>query len=370
MRSPCVTPCEQNTPGSASARGFLFVRRRGSPVGSRHEAVIRREDADGGESDSEVFGKAAQEGRPCEPKLTCRNQRGADSRREPAGWCGNEEDGAGRQFSRRESLPAESRWPSAEVRPQRRITLVNAAFLLVTTAWFAGADAAPAAAAAPAASAVTAPATIGTPITSGVAGGVVGGSCGGGGGAGCSSGCGGDCGCGCETDCCCKPSCLQRLMARCHRNKCCDCCNTCNTCATTSCCNTGCNSGCGSSCGNVSCGCGSCCETCCKPSLCQRLKCRMHRNNCCCDSCCDSGCGSGCGGGGCGGGGAYSGVGVGGLGAPAVMPGAGEPIKVLPKDATPGNKLPSDKKGSVQSNGPGVTPTSSNVLEAETKSPF
>jgi len=108
-----------------------------------------------------------------------------------------------------------------------------------------------------------------------------------------------------------------------------------------------------------------------------------HRNKCCntcCDSCCDGGCGSGsgCGGGGCGGaygGGAYGGVGVGGLGAPAVMPGAGEQIKVLPKDSkdskdstTPGKKLPSGN-GSVQSNGPGVTPTSSNALDTETKNP-
>jgi hypothetical protein len=92
----------------------------------------------------------------------------------------------------------------------------------------------------------------------------------------------------------------------------------------------------------------------------------MHRN-CCCDTCCDSGCGCG--------GASYGGVGgatIGGVGTPGVMPGA-EPIKVLPKDATPGNKLPSGtNKGAVQSQQSlDVTPTSSsNIIETETKNPF
>jgi hypothetical protein len=51
------------------------------------------------------------------------------------------------------------------------------------------------------------------------------------------------------------------------------------------------------------------------------------------------------------------------------MPGAGEPIKVLPKDATnPGKKLPAGN-GSVQSNGLDVTPTSSTETESP-KTPF
>jgi hypothetical protein len=53
------------------------------------------------------------------------------------------------------------------------------------------------------------------------------------------------------------------------------------------------------------------------------------------------------------------------------MPGA-EPIKTLPKDATPGNKMPAGKSGgTVQSNGLGLTPASSaNLIETETKNPF
>jgi hypothetical protein len=54
------------------------------------------------------------------------------------------------------------------------------------------------------------------------------------------------------------------------------------------------------------------------------------------------------------------------------MPGA-EPIKTLPKDATPGNKMPAGKNGggTVQSNGLNLTPASSaNIIEMETKNPF
>jgi hypothetical protein len=219
----------------------------------------------------------------------------------------NQPKGAGRRLWRRGLYPAELRWPFAEMRLQRRITLVNAAFLLVTTAWFAGADPAPATHAAPAGSVASAP----------VAGGCYGGAT-------CNDGC------GC-CDCCCKPSLLQRLRAR----KCCNSCDCCNTCATP-CCNTNC-------CDNVSGHCGSCCDCCCKPSLLQRLRARK----CCCDSCCD-----GCGYNGCG-------SSVGGAGAPpATMPSA-EPIKVLPKDATP------KKSGTVQSHNQGLTPaSSSSVLEA------
>lgn len=183
---------------------------------------------------------------------------------------------------------------------------MNAAFLLVTTAWFAGADPAPATSAAPHAGAVAS-----TPVG--------GGCCGG------SSGCANSC-CDC-CDSCCKPSLLQRLRARrCCQTNCCECCDTCAT-TSSSCCN------------NVSCGCTSSCDCCCKPGLLQRLR---ARRSCCCDSCCDSCCGTG----------------VGGSSAPAVMPSA-EPLKTLPKESTP------KKSGAVQSHGLGLTPaSSSNGLEA------
>ncbi len=253
---------------------------------------------------------------------------------------------------------------------------MNAAFLLVTTAWFAGADPALTTTTAPAATSGGAVAS--APLTGALG---TGGCCGGG----AYSGVGG--GCGCEVQCC-KQGCLQKLKARMHRNNCC-------------CENVGCGcgggnvggnvggcgsnygggnvGGCGSNygggnvgcCGsnyggNVSGGCGACCETtCCKQGCLQRLKARMHRNNCCCENV------GGCG---CGGSGLYgAGVGgVGGVGVPGVMPGA-EPIRNLPHDATtPGKKLPSSgTKGTVQSNGLDVTPTSSsNVIETETKNPF
>jgi hypothetical protein len=201
---------------------------------------------------------------------------------------------------------------------------VNAAFLLVTTAWFAGADPAPAATAAPAA-------PLGGAVSSAPMGGMgTGGCCGAAAyGSGFADGCG-----------CCQPCCKMGFLARHRAKKCCNSCECCNTCCETS----GCGGGCGA---NTSCGCGTCCETCCcKPSLCQRLKCRCHRNKCCCDGLNDGCCGGGCG------------AGVGGVGAPpAVMPSA-EPIKTLPKDT-------SKKSGTVQSQGLGLTPASSStVLEA------
>jgi hypothetical protein len=218
---------------------------------------------------------------------------------------------------------------------------VNAAFLLVTTAWFAGAEAAPATTAAPAAT--SAGTVMSTPLTGAVGTGAHG-----------AGGCCGGTDCGCGNECCCKVGFLQKLRARFQRNNCC--------CETTCC-------GCGGNVGNVG-GCGAnvggcgggnvgncCCECdCCKPSLLQRLRARMQRNNCCCEtSCCGGGCDHG----------------AGSAGVPGVMPGAAEPIK-LPKDATPGNKLPSSGKsgGTVQSHGLGLTPASSaNLLETE-KNPF
>ncbi len=223
---------------------------------------------------------------------------------------------------------------------------MNAAFLLVTTAWFAGADPAPTTTTAPAGT--TAGPVASVPLAGGV---------GYGGGYGCG---GGAYAGGCGNECCGKVGCLQKLRNRCHhRNNNC-CCESFGSYGNTGCGNvayTGNVGGCGSNyggCGSNNCGCGSnygnnCCQTSCRQGLCARLKGRFHRNNCCCESGWD-----GCGG---------YGAGVGGVGgvAPGVMPGTAEPIKTLPKDATtPGNKLPSGKSGgTVQSHGMDLTPASS-----------
>lgn len=81
---------------------------------------------------------------------------------------------------------------------------MNAAFLLMTTTWLAGADPAPAAAA-PAAPVASAPA---------------GGAC-------CGGNCGGGCCDSCCDTCCEKQGCLQKLMSRFHHKSCCDCCDSC-----------------------------------------------------------------------------------------------------------------------------------------------
>jgi len=98
---------------------------------------------------------------------------------------------------------------------------VNAAFLLVTTAWLAGADPAPAAPA-------VAPAVVPAPGH----GACDGGSCGACGGGCCDTGCCDTCcdSC-CDTCCntCCKEHFLKRLFSHCH-HKCDTCCDTCDTC--------------------------------------------------------------------------------------------------------------------------------------------
>jgi hypothetical protein len=218
---------------------------------------------------------------------------------------------------------------------------VNAAFLLVTTAWFAGADPVPTATGVPGA---TGAASANAAITSTAApygAASAGGSCCGGSTYGGSGAC-------CET-CCQKQGCFARLKARMKRNNCCE--NTCNSCcgsttiATSNSC--GCNDGCDSGCGKHG-----------------RMRGRRHRGNDCCDSC---GCASGAVGG-------YGGYGTG-LGTSygtGTMPPA-EQIK-SPKDATsPGNKMPTGKQpttGQLQPYSLEVTPTSSKTIETETKNPF
>lgn len=125
-------------------------------------------------------------------------------------------------------------------RPEHGGEIVNAAFLLLTSAWFVGADPAPAAAPAPAHPAPPAAA------------------CGGCGGCCC------DCGC-----CCCRPTLRERLDA--FMNACGSCCN----------------------CGCCGCGCCDCC--CCKPTLRDRIDAFLNACgaprccgccNCCCAPCC------------------------------------------------------------------------------------
>jgi hypothetical protein len=230
---------------------------------------------------------------------------------------------------------------------------VNAAFLLVATAWATGADAPPPAAAqAPAA-----------PVAA-----VPNGSC-------CGGGCGGGCGCdSCCNDCCCKPSLCERIKAHFHKSCCCDCCDTCGGCGGCNTCNTGCNncsSGCcggghhghGGGCCNTcntcatSCDCG-CNECCCKPSLLERLKACFHKSSCC--DCCDT-----CGG--CGGCGAAAAPGA--VAPGATMPPAGEPIKA-PKDSEPGQKLPPGGKVQSAPIVPEITPATTRAIDTGANSPF
>jgi hypothetical protein len=237
---------------------------------------------------------------------------------------------------------------------------VNAAFLLVTSAWLAGGDAA---AAAPAATAA--------PIVSSASCS----SCGGSSNCGCNScdsGCGcekegffarlrakfsrgGECGCEQASSCGCAaaaPSCgcekegfFSRLKGRFHRESECGC---------------GCAAPVQSSCGCAStsaCGCES------GPSLWERLKGRFHRSECGCESGCNSGCSS------CGGAaGAYSApVNAG----PSTAPATGEHLKG-PKDLDPGKKLPEGGKEK-EVRAPAafeVAPVSTTTIEKESKSPF
>ena len=65
-------------------------------------------------------------------------------------------------------------------------------------------------------------------------------------------------------DDCCKPSFCDRIKARFHKNDCCQ-----PACEQPKCCEK------------------PKCDDCCKPSFCERLKARFHKNDCCntCDSC-------------------------------------------------------------------------------------
>ncbi len=211
---------------------------------------------------------------------------------------------------------------------------MNAAFLLVTTAWLAGADqpAAPAATADPPAATA---------------------SC-------CGGGCGGGCGHGfldrlrglfqhgdcCETSCktsCakeCKPACPTKCVKECKpvcEKSCCDSCRPrlfekLRGLFHRDCCDSGCKGSCG-----------SCCDTC-RRGLLSRLRDWFHSRRCCQDTCCGDG-----------------------VTTPATAPGA-EPVGP-PKDAP--KKMPSPAKEVQLINpAPGLNPTANVTIETETKSPF
>ena len=162
---------------------------------------------------------------------------------------------------------------------------MNAAFLMLTTAWMTGADPAPAAAA-PAAPVVS------TSMGS------------------CNGGYGNYGGCGSTSDCCehQRRKLCDRLKGRKHHN---DCCEAAPACAPVH------QAPVHYAAPAASCGCE---DTCKKPGLCARLKGKFHRHN----DCCDTGYGYN---GGCGG--AYGTIG-----------GTAEPIPAAPKPAT-GQPMPS-----------------------------
>jgi hypothetical protein len=131
---------------------------------------------------------------------------------------------------------------------------VNAAFLLVTTAWFAGADANP----------TKPPEKIKNPPVTNTAPLATGGSCGGG-------DCGGDCGC----DACdeCGHGLRHKLRGLFRRHNDCDC---------------GCETSCCAPAPAPSCGCDTCDTGCGRHSLLSKLRGRFHRHGDCCDTCgCD-----------------------------------------------------------------------------------
>jgi len=241
---------------------------------------------------------------------------------------------------------------------------VNAAFLLVTSAWLAGGDAA---AAAPVA-ATAAPIVSSAPCS----------SCGSSSSYGGCSSC--DSGCGCE-----KEGFFAKLRAKFARGGDCGCekAPTCGCAAAAPAC--GCekegffsrlkghmhwgSSECGCGCAApapvaTSCGCASTSACGCEsgPSLWERLKGRFHRSECGCESGCNTGCSS------CGGAtSAYSAP----VNVSPAMPAAGEHVKP-PKDLDPGKKLPEGGKEK-EVRAPAtfeVSPVSTTTIEKESKSPF
>lgn len=227
---------------------------------------------------------------------------------------------------------------------------MNAAYLLLTSAWLAGADAAPAAPA-PVASA---------PV-------VASGSCCGNAG-GCSSYA--DSSCGCE-----KVRFWDKWKGRCHKD--CGYEQSCGCAAPAPSC--GCAApvhvhhvhaapSCGCAAPAPSCGCAapapSCgCEDSCKPSLWERLRGKFHKHDCGCESSCNS-CGTS---GGCSSGGCSS------YGAPAGMavPQGGETVPVPPKAGEAPKKMPTATTPPMTMNGLGIdaTPVAAPRLDNEQEGP-
>lgn len=249
---------------------------------------------------------------------------------------------------------------------------MNAAFLLVTTAWLAGADA-PVAKPAPAPAPAVAPAACGA-------------SCG---------SCCNDCGSCCED----KPGLFARLCARFKKNDCCDsCCAPTPCCKPTTCCAPApvckpaccpaptCNdccekegffkrlcgkfkkNDCCDSCAPTCCApapvckpvcpapcvtsCNSCCDSCCeKEGFFKKLRGKFRKHDCCdsCDSC--NSCG-GCVGGACGAPGAP-------MKAPEQIPAPKEPAKKMP------NEEPMKPVSAIE-----PAPKATLTVETETKNPF
>ena len=209
---------------------------------------------------------------------------------------------------------------------------MNAAYLVLTTAWLAG-DAPAAPAPAPAAPVVSAP---------------TGGGCGG--------------GCGSATDSCCDTGCgkqglFSKLKAKFHKNECgCEAAPTCCAPAPVK-------QHCHSAPAPTCCApvqhqaCDTCNEGCGKQKLCDRIKAKFRKHDSCgCESSCGGGSSCGCGG---------SGV-VGGYNAaPAVAPNA-EGIPTPPNPGAAPRKMPTPGTGSVMNGVPMiVTPVVAPRLSSE-----
>lgn len=270
---------------------------------------------------------------------------------------------------------------------------MNAAFVLVTSAWLAGADPEPVAppkGAPPAAMAAPAPAP--AAAFAGGCGCSSGGSYGGYyGGIGCGGGCGSYSACG---SCCDSPSFFSRLKGRFSHGDSCGC-GTASVTAASSCdCDGGkhgllsrfgghhgsSSCGCEGTCGAVSsCGCES-------SGFFSKLRGCFHRgsSDCGCETSCSTGCSSGCAGG-CGstwGGYGATAPAIGTPVAPGTPAPAGEPIKPPKDGGEPGKKLPEgikpepkpEAKPDKEVRAPAtleVAPASSSkVIEAPTHRPF
>jgi len=230
--------------------------------------------------------------------------------------------------------------------------LVNAAFLLVTTAWLAGADQP-----APSAATVDPPAATASCC----------GDCGSGCGHGflekfrglfhhdcCESSCKPTCAHECKPTCVkeCKPKCVQECKPKCVKEckpvcekSCCDSCRPrllerLRGLFHKDCCDSGCKGSCGSS-----------CDTC-RRGLFSRLRDWFHSRHCCENACCDSACDG-------------TTVTPGGTIVPG--PGRAEPL-APPKDAP--KKMPSPAKETLLNPAPGFAPTANVTVDTETKSPF